>query len=423
MAASAENRPNDMKTCEVTSLEPALDMIKTPFGPEKLRIAIRKLGNGGAKKVASLLQYKRHADESTDIDAAGHSTTAKPLLRVLELWSTSIGVSGAKDFEAALTSGLCTLTKLDLNWNPLIGDEGACSLFNGLSSGHWKLKTLCLGGCDIGDAGAQALSDALEKGATNDLNELVLCGNRIQGEGATAIGAALSFPNNCLTLLDLKVNPIGDAGASSIFTALHSECCKIETLDLENCNLGPESTVKLASALRSEHCKLKRLSLNRNDPGVGDAGCKRLGAALKADYKHPILLHELNLCRNNISTSGAVDISEAVGLEDSLLEKIWLLANPFSETQESMQMVASGFYGELKLRKSPSPLKEVAGVELWMGLVGGQKMRNRDVLVKIRAECGKSTLKRESEAESNLAAEKEADASASNDPPGGPPGR
>ena len=210
----------------------------------------------------------------------------------------------------------------------------------------------------------------------------------------------MSSPANHLVKLDLKVNPLGDAGAQSIFSACHkSEHCKITSLDLEQTGLGPEAATSLGAALRSENCRLVYLSLNRNNPGVGDAGCRKIGAALKTDRHLPTLV-ELNLCRNDIGARGAVAISEAVGLASSQLQRIWLLGNPFADTPESAQMVASGFYGEIKLRKNSSPLREVAGVELWLGMIGGQSMSNRDVLLvlsgkkKLRSErAGKSALR------------------------------
>ena len=254
-----------------------------------------------------------------------------------------------------------------------------------------RLRSLSLAGCDIGDAGCEAIFTALGSASANQLSELVLSGNRITGDGAVAIGAALSSPANCLAKLDLKVNPIGDAGARGIFIACRdSEHCKLVWLDLEQTGLGPEAATSLGAALRSGNCRLAYVSLNHNDPGVGDAGCKKIGAALKTD-RHPSTLVELNLCRNGIGPRGAVAISEAVGLETSRLQRIWLLGNPFADTPQSAQMVASGFYGEIKLRKKHSPLREIAGVELWLGMIGGESLSNRDVLLVL---CGKKKIKK-----------------------------
>ena len=102
---------------ETADLEAALNLIATPYGPERLRIAIRKLGEGGAKKVAAMLQRRRHP-QSEESAAGADETEAevKPILRWLELWSTSIGVAGAEDLAIALTSEACTLKK-SLNWN------------------------------------------------------------------------------------------------------------------------------------------------------------------------------------------------------------------------------------------------------------------------------------------------------------------
>ena len=119
--------------------------------------------------------------------------------------------------------------------------------------------------------------------------------------------------------------------------------------------------------LRNERCQLTHISLNRNDPGIGDQGSKSIAAALKSQ-QHSSSLLQLNLCRNDIGVSGAVSISEVVGIENSRLQRIWLLGNPFADTPEGAQMVASGFYGEIKLRNKESPLRELAGVDLWKGM-------------------------------------------------------
>ena len=128
---------------ETADLEAALNLIATPYGPERLRVAIRKLGEGGAKKVAAMLQRRRHP-QSEESAAGADETEAevKPILRWLELWSTSIGVAGAEDLAIALTSEACTLEKIDLNWNPGIGDPGCRHFAAGLQSGTVKLKIL-----------------------------------------------------------------------------------------------------------------------------------------------------------------------------------------------------------------------------------------------------------------------------------------
>ena len=177
----------------------------------------------------------------------------------------------------------------------------------------------------------------------------------------------------------------------SIFSACqHSEHCKLAELDLEQTGLGPEAATDLGAALRSERCQLTHISLNRNDPGIGDQGSKSIAAALKSQ-QHSSSLLQLNLCRNDIGVSGAVSISEVVGIENSRLQRIWLLGNPFADTPEGAQMVASGFYGEIKLRYKESPLRELAGVDLWKGMVGVSKaLSNRDMLLVL---SGKKVIK------------------------------
>ena len=70
-------------TMESSDLEAALNLIKTPHGPERLRVAIRAVGDAGAKKIASMLQRHRHPpiEGSVAAVAAEEPPIKRPVLR------------------------------------------------------------------------------------------------------------------------------------------------------------------------------------------------------------------------------------------------------------------------------------------------------------------------------------------------------
>ena len=78
---------------------------------------------------------------------------------------------------------------------------------------HGKTAKLYLGNNNIDDAGAAALTGALEKNTV--LTKIYLGGNNIGDAGATALAGALE-KNTVLTTLQLEGNNIGDAGNAAL---------------------------------------------------------------------------------------------------------------------------------------------------------------------------------------------------------------
>ena len=97
-------------------------------------------------------------------------------------------------------------------------DDGAASIAQYMED-NTNIKILDLRANEISIAGAEALAILLMKGACG-LSALNLAGNKIQDQGAHAIGVAL---RTCRTLVDLDVrnNSIGNSGLLAIADAMN----------------------------------------------------------------------------------------------------------------------------------------------------------------------------------------------------------
>lgn len=118
---------------------------------------------------------------------------------------------------ASLAAGLksnTSLRVLDLTGNGL-DDEAITTLAEGVARSQLDLLTLDFNA--FGDVGVAALSNMLAHHPT--LRELHLFGNRVTGEGARHLAAALRT-NSSLSTLILSFNQIGDSGAVALAEAL-----------------------------------------------------------------------------------------------------------------------------------------------------------------------------------------------------------
>ncbi|KJE94543.1 hypothetical protein CAOG_05175 [Capsaspora owczarzaki ATCC 30864] len=146
-------------------------------------------------------------------------------LTSVESWNT-VGDAGAQAIAEALKVNT-TLTQLDLPYNQ-IGDVGAHAIAQALKVNTTVTKLYLLRN-QIGDVGAQAIAEALKGNTT--LTHVNLFHNHIGDAGAQAIAEALKG-NTKLTKLYLGWNRVGDAGALSISEALQ------KNTTLRNLNLA-----------------------------------------------------------------------------------------------------------------------------------------------------------------------------------------
>ena len=237
------------------------------------------------------------------------ATGPGPSLESLDLESNGLSWVGASALADALRGRAAPmLAFLDLSCNN-IGPQGSAALASALALGCCPhLGHLDLHGNAIGDDGCVALGAAFASGALPDLALLDLSANRIENRGCAALAPLFGGGSACradhrrgstccplLTVLILREN--GIETIASIIRAEESRVVvEVETelearspltfLDVSwNCitDFGA-----LSGALGSSLCpSLEKLDLRGNS--LGDAGCLRLLASLRACGATPLL--------------------------------------------------------------------------------------------------------------------------------------
>ena len=127
---------------------------------------------------------------------------------------------------------------------------------------------------DIGCRGARALAKLLDKRSV--LRELDLADNAVGEEGALALARALR-KNVSLRTLSLRLNAfVGDAGGEALCDAIRKASVagstRLESVDLGACGLGPRAARAAARMLRCENSVLLSASFAGNDDFGPEAG-------------------------------------------------------------------------------------------------------------------------------------------------------
>eukprot|EP00294_Goniomonas_avonlea_P007844 CAMPEP_0114561752 /NCGR_PEP_ID=MMETSP0114-20121206/12168_1 /TAXON_ID=31324 /ORGANISM="Goniomonas sp, Strain m" /LENGTH=731 /DNA_ID=CAMNT_0001747401 /DNA_START=118 /DNA_END=2313 /DNA_ORIENTATION=+ len=217
------------------------------------------IGDSGAKKVSEFLLVNRG-------------------LRKIILENNNIGDSGCLALVPGLENSR-TLIELHLSRNKITG-KGAAALASALASNR-TLTLLDLSTSDnpnenaVGDEGCVALGRAV---ATNNVFlYLNLSGrNSISPTGAGALGQGLSMMSCGLQSLNLSGNNVGNNGAQYLSNGLKQNRSLTE-LKLSNCNIFDEGIAELGKGIR-KHVGLVVLDLSRNSVGVN--GARELGHTL-----------------------------------------------------------------------------------------------------------------------------------------------
>ncbi|XP_029705054.1 dynein regulatory complex subunit 5 [Takifugu rubripes] len=178
-------------------------------------------------------------------------------------------------------------------------DNKCCRLVKHLSD-HPSLRELDLSYNLIGDKGAKAISQLLNK---SRLETLKMCNNCIGDPGAKAIAQALSH-NGTLLSLNLRLNCLQDEGGEAIAGALlrNDSLCH---LHLGANELTGHTAAMLAKALR-QNKTLRSINLSFNKLGVD--GGKALQAALSCNT----ILTECDVRLTEIEDQSASSIKQVV---------------------------------------------------------------------------------------------------------------
>ncbi|KJE95243.1 hypothetical protein, variant 2 [Capsaspora owczarzaki ATCC 30864] len=208
-----------------------------------------------------------------------------------------VGDAGAQAIAEALKVNM-TITQVDL-WQNQIGEVGARALAETLKVNE-TVTWIAIWDNQIGDAGASAIAEALKVNKT--VTEVVLGGNQISDIGASAIAEALGV-NKTVTRLNLDKNQIGSAGAQAL-----AEAFKVNTT-VTDVDLGGNQISDIGASAIAEALKVNktvtRLDLDKNQ--IGSAGAQALAEAFKVNKT----LAWLNLSWNCIGDVGIQAIADA----------------------------------------------------------------------------------------------------------------
>jgi len=201
---------------------------------------------GGARRGSSALPHG--ADASASGSAAGAPLELPPrrgssvitleprLLRLvtLRLAGNGIGIHAGGALAAVLLAAPA-LVELDLARNPLA--QGGAELCAAMGTSR-SLRRVSLRGCALGDAGAHAAADALER--TASLLTVDLAENGIAAAGAAALSyALLTNPRRITHSLELADNPIGREGGRALLraVAVAADAAYTVRIGTDGCNL------------------------------------------------------------------------------------------------------------------------------------------------------------------------------------------
>jgi Ran GTPase-activating protein (RanGAP) involved in mRNA processing and transport len=165
------------------------------------------------------------------------------------------------------------------------------------------LNHLDLADTNMDVEGVEVLMAALSENYRSEVKTLLLGGNNLGPDGAKKIGRALSRPPRLLVALNLENNSFGDSGCSSICRALRVNKT-IQHLDLSDNGIGPAAGHDWAVAIQ-KNATLIFLSLSWNKMGI--KGLLELVSGLQ----HNITLKYLNIIGNGASPDTGTALIEA----------------------------------------------------------------------------------------------------------------
>jgi hypothetical protein len=149
-----------------------------------------------------------------------------------------------------------------------IGPDGAARVLDALDGSG--IRTILFGTGAIGNTGAKAVADALDRGV--ELETVYLGCNKITDVGPLA--EAVERSN--VDALWLKRNPLGEAGGKRLAEVIARGGPRV--LDVYNCELGDAGVAAIARALASPACRVEHVYLGGN--AAGSAAAEALGELL-----------------------------------------------------------------------------------------------------------------------------------------------
>ena len=153
---------------------------------------------------------------------------------------------------------------------------------------HCSLATLRLEFNDVGDDGARELGVALARGMGAPLRSLCLAGNHVGEAGAEALAQALLAARCSLTFLDLRHNDIGAEGCAALAQSLGARS-------------SPAAVAALAAAGRGEH---ERKGYRAGAAPAAPGGSSQPVTASDCAEADASTLRTLHVSRNDVGDRG-----------------------------------------------------------------------------------------------------------------------
>lgn len=175
----------------------------------------------------------------------------------------------------------------------------------------------------FGAGGARAIADFIRnRPAKRGIVALYASACEIGEAGAIALSEVAAK----LARLGLNYNSIGDAGALVLMRPLADSACLLTVVGLTGNGLTDAAAVGIAEALQAAGAssRLQRIFLNENR--IGDKGGIALAAALTAST----VLQRLGLSQNHIGCPGGASLLDAAANSPSC-DRVCLFGNPMLE--------------------------------------------------------------------------------------------
>jgi len=310
---------------------------------------------------------KRIVFENVDLDEpsclqAAHGMTACPSLRVVIMTYNNMGPKGGLMISNRLPTMCKKLTYLDITGNG-IGPISCTPIGMALEDPACSLKTLRIGSNDLMDEGAVFVIRGMKNNTS--LTDVDLSDNTLTYNVAEALAdVARGFFKDGHKIADCRLkrlvvseNPkFNQHGALLLARALTSP--NFEVVEMANCGAGPKTASVIAKAVRDvglnwKYCDISGNSLARSGLneifwslrqnrtiriflcGDNKAGPNfatdednllRHGVALPRAIRANVILRELDLSFNGISSGGGINIFEAM-IENYTIRRLSLRGN------------------------------------------------------------------------------------------------
>jgi len=278
---------------------------------ENLNLSRNKITSTGATSLVQLVNKSLHTLDlsynpigDTGIQKLAGGIANTKTLKELHLTECKIKPHGAS-FLASAFGVNKSLHTISIGHNPMGGAQSSKRLAFALMKNS-RLRVLNIGSIGIED-GIEHFARLLE--TTRSLKEMDLSANKIDDNGALALGNALTV-NRSITNINLKKNKFGDLGLSTLSAALVTNTF-ISTLDVGGNRISDDGITKLCTVL-STATSVTDLDVSDNNIGIDGAFC--LAEVIKSNKS----LNIINIVDNPIATAGVMKLNEAIKTNNTL---------------------------------------------------------------------------------------------------------